>query len=99
MQLTHDVRIYQGQFLGNRSVNTFPQQRTTCNSGDTVGNGLCFIWSVSRSYKEDNWSGQVSSVRESVKRELEPGGRGIAIVRAVTRKRLVTDRTLDFVLQ
>jgi hypothetical protein len=33
----------------------------------------------------------VSSVRESVKGGLEPGGIGIVIVRAVTRKRLVTD--------
>jgi hypothetical protein len=40
---------------------------------------------------EDNWGEQVSSVRESVKRGLEAGGRGIAIVEAVTRKRLVTD--------
>jgi hypothetical protein len=43
------------------------------------------------SYKEDNGGDQVSSVRESVKRGLEPGDRGIAIVEAVTRKRLVTD--------
>jgi hypothetical protein len=34
---------------------------------------------------------RVSSVRESVKRGLESGGRGIAIVEVVTRKRLVTD--------
>jgi hypothetical protein len=33
----------------------------------------------------------VSSVWESVKRGLEPRGRGIAIVGTVTRKRLVTD--------
>jgi hypothetical protein len=33
----------------------------------------------------------VSSVRESVKKGLEPGGRGIAIVEAVTRKRQVAD--------
>jgi hypothetical protein len=33
----------------------------------------------------------VSSIRESVKRGVEPGGRGIAIVGAVTRKRLATD--------
>jgi hypothetical protein len=32
----------------------------------------------------------VSSVRESVKKELEPRDRGIAIVGTVTRKRLVT---------
>jgi hypothetical protein len=34
---------------------------------------------------------ELSPVRESVKRGLEPRGRGIAIVGAVTRKRLVTD--------
>jgi hypothetical protein len=33
----------------------------------------------------------VSSVRGSVKRGVESGDRGIAIVGAVTRKRLVTD--------
>jgi hypothetical protein len=33
----------------------------------------------------------VNSVQESVKRKLEPEGRGIAIVGAVTRKRLLTD--------
>jgi hypothetical protein len=31
------------------------------------------------------------SIRESGKRELEPGGRGIAIDGAVTRKHVVTD--------
>jgi hypothetical protein len=61
-------------------------------------------WSVLRSYLEDNWgdqfsSAQFSSVREPVRRELQPGGRGIAIVGAVTRKCLVIDlRTLDCVL-
>jgi hypothetical protein len=39
--------------------------------------------------KGRGWS-LVSSVRESVKRRLEPGGRGIAIVGIVTRKRQVT---------
>jgi hypothetical protein len=34
---------------------------------------------------------RVSSVRESVKIGLEPGGRGVAIVGAAIRKRLVTD--------
>jgi hypothetical protein len=33
----------------------------------------------------------VSSVQESVKRGLEPGSRGITTVRALIRKRLVTD--------
>jgi hypothetical protein len=49
-------------------------------------------WSVQRSYLEDNRCDTVSSVRESVERGLEPGGRGIATVEAVTSKRLVTDR-------
>jgi hypothetical protein len=46
---------------------------------------------VPRSYKEDEWSDKVSSIRESVLRGLLLGSRGIAIVGAVTRKRLVTD--------
>jgi hypothetical protein len=48
--------------------------------------------SMPRSYKEDNWGKKVSSVQESVKktgswkravvqRGLEPGSRGLAIVR------------------
>jgi hypothetical protein len=49
------------------------------------------MWFVPRSYLEDNWGDPVSSVRESVKRGLEHGSRGIAIVGAVTRKRPVTD--------
>jgi hypothetical protein len=49
------------------------------------------MWSVLRSYEEDNCGDQVSSVRESVKRRLEPGGREIAIVGAITRKYVVTD--------
>jgi hypothetical protein len=48
-------------------------------------------WSVPRSYKEENWGDPVSSVRESVKSGLEPGGRAIAIVGSATRKRVVTD--------
>jgi hypothetical protein len=35
---------------------------------------------VLRSYFEDKWGDTVTFVEESVKRELEPGGRGIAIV-------------------
>jgi hypothetical protein len=60
-----------------------------------------------RSYKEDNWCDQVGSVREAVKkrdreegfgwkgtaiqRGLEHRDREIAIVGAITRKRLVSD--------
>jgi hypothetical protein len=46
---------------------------------------------ILRSYFEDNWGYPVSSVRVSVKGGLEPGDKGIAIVGAVTRKRLVRD--------
>jgi hypothetical protein len=49
------------------------------------------MWSVLGRYKEENWIDQSSFVWESVKRRLEPGGRGIAVVGAVTKKRLVTD--------
>jgi hypothetical protein len=51
------------------------------------------MWFVPRSHLEDNWGYQVSSVvyGESLRRGLEPGGTGIAIVGAVTRKHLVTD--------
>jgi hypothetical protein len=55
---------------------------------------LFSTWFVLRCYKQGTKSvvsSVVSSVLESVKRGLEPGGRGIAIVGAVTRKRLVTD--------
>jgi hypothetical protein len=51
----------------------------------------CFFVSVPRSYLEDNWDDTVSSVRESVKRGLDPGSRGITIVGAVTRIGLITD--------
>jgi hypothetical protein len=37
---------------------------------------------------------ELSSVRESVRKGLEPGGRVIALVEAVTKKRLVTDCVL-----
>jgi hypothetical protein len=46
--------------------------------------------SVQRCYKQDTRL-ELSFVRESAKRGLELGGREIAIVGAVTRKRLVTD--------
>jgi hypothetical protein len=44
-----------------------------------------------RYYKQRTRSDPVSSVRESVKRGLEPGVRRIVIVGDVTRKLLVTD--------
>jgi hypothetical protein len=60
-----------------------------------------------RSYKKDNWGNQISSVWKAVKkkvrrkefswkgaaiqRTLEPRGRGIATVGAITRKCLVAD--------
>jgi hypothetical protein len=55
---------------------------------------LFSTWSVQGCYTQGTNSlinSVVSSVRESVKRELWPGGRGIATVGAFTRKRLVTD--------
>jgi hypothetical protein len=50
------------------------------------------MWSVPRSYKNDNWGNQVSSVREylrkrgsckgaAVQRRIAPRSRGMAIVR------------------
>jgi hypothetical protein len=59
---------------------------------DTTIEELCFIRGPCRDVisKGPSFS-LVSSVRKSVKRGLEPGGRGIAIVGALTRKRLVTD--------
>jgi ribosomal protein S5 len=48
------------------------------------------MWSVPRGYKHGT-SLELSSVQESVKRGLKPGGRGVATVEAVARKRLVTD--------
>jgi hypothetical protein len=55
-----------------------------------------------RSYKENNWGNQVSSVWEYVKkrcrwkgakiqRRLQPGGRGIALVRSRYQKCVVID--------
>jgi hypothetical protein len=61
-----------GPFLNNGSLNTFPRQRIggqqwryCCKQGVSA-------WFVSMGYKKDNWDDQVSSVRESVKRGLEP---------------------------
>jgi hypothetical protein len=51
---------------------------------------LCFLRSLCRDVIKQR-TRSTDSVRESVKRGLEPGGRGIATVGAVTRKRLVTD--------
>jgi hypothetical protein len=55
------------------------------------GRAVFSTWSVTRYFKARDEVSSVSSVRESVKRGLEPGNRGIAIVGAVTRKHLVTD--------
>jgi hypothetical protein len=65
------------------------------------------VWAV-RDEEEDNWSNQISSVHEAanktvswkwamIQRGLEPGGRGIALVRSRYQEtsRL---RTLDYVL-
>jgi hypothetical protein len=72
-------------FLGNGLANTFPR-----SSRGTAGKRGVSARSVPRSYIEDNWGDQVSCVLESVKRGLERGDRGITVVGAVTRKRLVT---------
>jgi hypothetical protein len=48
------------------------------------------MWSVPRYYKQGKTL-ELTSVLQYVKSGLEPGGRRIAIVEAVTRKRLVTD--------
>jgi hypothetical protein len=53
------------------------------------------MWSVPIGYKRDEiWNCQfvLSSIREPVKRGIEPGGGGIAIVGALTRKRLITEK-------
>jgi hypothetical protein len=95
-----------GPFPGNASVNMFScvpsrfliMQQLDYNNGRTVFS----TWSVPRGYKRDEVWNLVqlgfSSVLESLKRGLEPGGRGIVIVGAVARKRLITLRTLDCVL-
>jgi hypothetical protein len=56
---------------------------------------VVFVWSVPRFCKQGD---KVRAVRESVKTGLNPGGRGLAVVGTVTRKCLVTLRTLDCVL-
>jgi hypothetical protein len=52
---------------------------------------LFSMWSVPRRYRQGIRSVD-TSVWETVKKLLDTGGRRIAIVGAVTRKRLVTDR-------
>jgi hypothetical protein len=82
-----------GPFLGNGSVNMSPflgsrfliMQQLDYNNG----RGVFTMWSVPR-YKEGTRL-VLSSVWESVKRGLQPGSRGITIVGAVIRKRVVTD--------
>jgi hypothetical protein len=54
--------------------------------------GDCFLCGPCRYvYSKGRGCSSVSSVQESVRRGLESGGRSIAIVTAVTRKRLGTD--------
>jgi hypothetical protein len=63
-------------------------------------NGVFSTRAVPRSYKEENWGNQVSSVRESVKKRIrwkgaaiqarfERWSRKISNVKAVARERLV----------
>jgi hypothetical protein len=47
--------------------------------------------SLQRYYHEDNWGNEIISVREPMNKGLEPRDRGIGIVGAATRKRLVTE--------
>jgi hypothetical protein len=60
-----------GPFLGNGSVNTFPQQRIDAQQKRYIWKKGASLLSVTRSYLEDNWGDQVSSVRASVKKGLE----------------------------
>jgi hypothetical protein len=74
------TRAVSGQRLG-KHVPTATDTKATREK-------LFSMWSVSRCYKQGTRL-ELSSVRESVKRRLELGGRGIATVGAVTWKRLV----------
>jgi hypothetical protein len=90
MRRPRDRRMYQGRFrqrLGKRVPATTNRRATI----EVLLETSVSTWSVPRSYLEYNWGDPVSSVRESVKRALEHGSRGIAIVGAVTRKRLIRD--------
>jgi hypothetical protein len=58
-------------FLGNGSVNMFPQQPNRRAIIEVLLEMGVSTRSVSRGYKEDNLSDRVSSVLESVKRRLE----------------------------
>jgi hypothetical protein len=95
MQRPRDGRIYQDRFWATARF-TFPAAtRHQRNNRRAVFS----MWSVPRRYKQATRLDQVvSPVWESLKKELEPGGRGMTIVVAVTRKRLVTLRTLARVL-
>jgi hypothetical protein len=61
------TRAVSGQRLG-KHVSAGTNRRATI---DVLLETGISVQSVARSYKEDNWGGQVSSVRESVKRGLE----------------------------
>jgi hypothetical protein len=80
--------------LRNVSINTFPFVRQQILNNETVGLQQCkrglSAWSVRRSYLEDSWVHPVSSVRGVCEERTGAGGRGIAVVGAVVRKRLVT---------
>jgi hypothetical protein len=80
-------------FLGNGSVNTFP---LLCNRFLIVqqvdyNNGKDYVFYVVRHEMLQARESVDSYIWESVKRELEPRGKRITTVGAVTRKRLVTD--------
>jgi hypothetical protein len=78
-------------FLGNGSINTFPQQRIEAQQWR-------YCWklgvSVPRSCLEDNWGDQATSVRASVKRGLERVKLKSPLLEAVARERLV--KTVDW---
>jgi hypothetical protein len=63
--------------LGNDSINTFPRQRTRIREWKMLS-----ARALPKSYKEDNWGNQVSSLREAVKRRLESGNWRISTTRS-----------------
>jgi hypothetical protein len=83
--------------LGNSSVNTFPQQQIDTPTIEVLLETRYFYVVHAEVILKTTEATQ-SVLYGSLKRELEPGGRKIALVEAVTRKRLVSLRTLDHVL-